>query len=247
MGTGKDEVRLRMWAYMEDRDIARFPRPVRGRIPNFVGAEEAARRAARLAAWRKAEVIKANPDSPQRPLRQLALEEGKRVYMAVPRLREARCFVALDPRRLRNVRAAASIKGAFRLGERVHPRDMRPVDLVAAGSVAVNRRGARVGKGGGYSDLEFALARHFRLVDDATPILTTVHACQVVEDDLPMDAHDAPVDLIVTPQETIHAGRAFPKPRGILWHLLTEAQIATIPVLRELRGASRPRDGRGKE
>ena len=31
------------------------------------------------------------------------------------------------------------------------------MDLVICGSVAVNRQGARVGKGGGFADLEFAL------------------------------------------------------------------------------------------
>ena len=57
------------------------------------------------------------------------------------------------------LREAATIGGAARLGEAVGPEALGRIDLVVAGSVAVNRRGARVGKGGGYSDLEFALAR----------------------------------------------------------------------------------------
>lgn len=234
----KAAIRQRIWSFMEETGIARFPRPVFDRIPNFVGAEEAAERAARSAAFRTADVIKANPDAPQAPLRRRALEEGRHLYMAVPRLREAKCFVALDPKRIRNVREAASIRGAFHYGEPVHPRDMRPVDLVVAGSVAVNRKGARIGKGGGYSDLEFALARQFRLVDEITPVLTTVHPCQILEEDLPMTEHDEPVDLIGTPDGVTHAKPSFPKPTGVLWHLLSKDQIFEIPILQELRRGS---------
>ena len=69
--------------------------------------------------WRAAKVIKRNPDAPQRYVRLRALREGKIVYMAVPRLREAKCFWELDPRRLRDLRAAASIQGAAKAGRAV--------------------------------------------------------------------------------------------------------------------------------
>ena len=154
----KQPIRDRIWTLMEERGAAAFP-GARGRIPNFVGASAAADRLATLDEWRRARVIKCNPDAPQRYVRLRALREGKVVYMALPRLREARCFWELDPRRLRDLRAAASIGGAAKMGRAVDPRDLPHIDLVVAGSVAVARSGARVGKGGGYSDLEFALPR----------------------------------------------------------------------------------------
>jgi len=46
-----------------------------------------------------------------------------------------------------------NFKGAFRFGFPVHPKEIPQIDLIVAGSVAVNRRGSRIGKGGGYSDL----------------------------------------------------------------------------------------------
>src|SRR5438552_894299 len=64
---------------------------------------------------------------------------GKVVYMAVPRLRQARCFWELDPRRLRDPPAAASIGGAAKAGRAVDPRALPHIDLVVAGSVAVSR------------------------------------------------------------------------------------------------------------
>src|SRR5205814_1381251 len=167
--------------------------------------------------WRRALTLKSNPDAPQRYVRLQALREGKIVYMAVPRLRERRCFWELDPRRLRDLATAATIAGASAVGKPIHPRDLPHIDLVIAGSVAVDRRGARVGKGGGYSDLEFALAAELGAVDARTTVATTVHDLQVLAAAIPMTAHDVPVDLIATPTRVLHARRVFARPRRIRW------------------------------
>ena len=64
--------------------------------------------------------MKANPDSAQLPVRQRALEDGKTVYMAVPRLAEPQPFFLLDPDHLADTpRKAASISGAARSARRV--------------------------------------------------------------------------------------------------------------------------------
>src|SRR5439155_804632 len=79
----------------------------------------------------------------------------KHVFMAVRRLGAAKCFLHLDPARLRGRLAkAATIAGAAALGRAVGPEALGHIDLIVAGSVAVDPRGARLGKGGGYSDLE---------------------------------------------------------------------------------------------
>src|ERR1051326_8589728 len=90
----KQEVRDHVWQALEEARVRRFP-GTRGRVPNFVGAERAAERLLELDVWKRAKVLKCNPDSPQRPVRLHALKEGKIVYMAVPRLRELRCFIEL--------------------------------------------------------------------------------------------------------------------------------------------------------
>ena len=72
--------------------------------------------------WQAAGTVKANPDSAQLPVRQRALEDGKTVYMAVPRLAEPEPFFALDPAHLSEPpRKAASIRGASRSARRVTP------------------------------------------------------------------------------------------------------------------------------
>ncbi|UCD93321.1 MAG: 5-formyltetrahydrofolate cyclo-ligase [Methanobacteriota archaeon] len=228
----KQEIREEIWKTMEERNIARFPRPVHGRIPNFVGAEEAAKKLTELTEWADARVIKSNPDSPQKPVRELALQDGKIVYMAVPRLKELECFVELDPRFLAsNASRASTIKGAFKYGRKIHPKNMKKVDLVIAGSVAVNEKGGRVGKGGGYSDLEFAIASHFNLVSEDTPIVTTVHPVQVVDLDIEMKDHDVPLSTIVTKSKTIKTHSELRKPAGILWQELDKQVYENIPVL----------------
>jgi 5-formyltetrahydrofolate cyclo-ligase len=88
-------------------------------------------------------VVKCNPDAPQLPVRALALKQGKRVFMAVPRLSDERCFLEVDPRRLAGPeRLAASIRGAGQLGKPTLRTDMPKIGLIVAGSVAVRRDGA---------------------------------------------------------------------------------------------------------
>jgi 5-formyltetrahydrofolate cyclo-ligase len=234
--SSKQLLRERIWALLERRRVGAFPLPLAGRIPNFTGATRAAERLAELPDWRRARRIKCNPDAPQRAVRLRALREGKDVYVAVPRLTEARCFLHLDPRRLRGRLAAAStIKGAAALGVPVTPRELPRIDLVVAGSVAVNRAGARVGKGGGYSDLEFALAAAHGAVGARTTVVTTVHDLQVVDGAIPMTGHDVPVDVIVTPTRVLRPGRTFRRPRRIDWTALTDEQVAAMPPVRALR------------
>jgi 5-formyltetrahydrofolate cyclo-ligase len=238
----KAALRRRVWELLVARHVARFPFPIDDRIPNFVGAESAAARAATLPEWQKARRLKCNPDAPQRPVRLRALQDGKVVFMAVPRLRASRCFIRLDPRRLGDrLPDAATIGGATKLGEAVGPDALDEIDLVVAGSVAVDATGRRLGKGGGYSDLEWALARDLGVVDGRTPVLTTVHELQVVRAAIPMTPHDVPVDLIVTPDRVIRPRNRHAKPRGIRWDELTAAQIAAMPPVAALRaGRTRP-------
>jgi len=231
----KQALRERIWRLLEERGVALFPGAF-GRIPNFRGREEAARHLRELPAWREARAIKCNPDAPQLPLRRAALAEGKVVYMAVPRLRQPACFLELDPHRLGTRAAqAATIGGAFRYGRPVHPWEVAAIDLVVCGSVAVNRRGARVGKGGGYSDLEWAILAQLGKIRPQAMVVTTVHPLQVVEDEIPMLPHDIPVDFIATPEGLIRCAGAYPRPRGIYWEFLPPEKVATVPVLQALR------------
>ena len=234
----KSALRDEVWDALTAARVARFP-GARNRISNFVGAEAAARRLRETAEWKRAETVKANPDSAQLPVRRAALEDGYTVYMAVPRLAGPEPFFLLDPDHLADPpRKAASIAGATRSARRVAVEELRPVDLVVTGCVAVGEDGRRLGKGGGFADLEFALAAAAGLIGPETVVVTTVHELQVrPAGAVPTAAHDAPVDLVVTPERVIDCrGRRGPRPTdGIRWSELTEEKIAAIPLLAALR------------
>jgi 5-formyltetrahydrofolate cyclo-ligase len=230
----KQALRERVWDELEASGDARFPFPPHGRIPNFAGAERAADRLASTEAWAAADAIKSNPDSPQRPVRKRALETGKTVYVAVPRLSDEDCFLRLDPAEIDDIDHATTIGGSSELGVQVGPKAMAPIDLIVSGSVAVTESGERVGKGEGYSDLEFAILRAFGLVDDDTTTVTTVHGLQVVDEAVPTTALDVPMDQIHTPERTIRTDSAGGKPSGIDWGALDDDRLEEIPILSRL-------------
>lgn len=192
----KQLLREKVWSEMERLRIAAFPLPCRGRIPNFVGAEAAAERLRQLKEWKKAKVIFVNPDSPQRKVRENALEDGKTLVVASPRLKKG--FMLIDPAKVKGKeRFASTIKGAFKFG--VRAQEFSKPDIVVEGSVAVDTRGHRLGKGHGYSDLEIQmLKRMFGRV----LVTTTVHDIQIVEE-VPFEEKDEKVSIIVTPTQVI--------------------------------------------
>ncbi len=229
----KRELRRERWAALREAKAARFP-GARGRIPNFTGAEAAAAQLASERLFRRAKTLKCNPDLPQRPVRYAALKAGKRLYLAVPRLRERKPFVLLDPARLdeKDLWRASSIQGAFELGRPVTLRQMRPVDLIVTGCVGVAPDGARLGKGGGFSDLEYALLREAGLASARTPVVTTVHPTQVLAaGEIPMTPHDVSVDGYALPDGFVRCAKRRRRPRGVLWDRLEAEKRAEIPVL----------------
>ncbi|ELZ07517.1 5-formyltetrahydrofolate cyclo-ligase [Natrialba aegyptia] len=259
----KEAVRERVWDDLEDSGVARFPFPPHGRIPNFENAAAAAARLADQPEWRAATTIKANPDAPQLPVRRQALRDGKTVYMAVPRLRDEKCFLKLDPDELEDYDAATTVSGSADHGQQVGPAAVDEIDLIVSGSVAVcidptpvstdddsgSVDGGRIGKGEGYSDLEFAILTELELVDEETPVATTVHERQLLAGDdaaaISFDEHDVPMDLIVTPErvrrpagqegenESENGTRA-ERPDGIDWSLLSAERREAMPVLDRL-------------
>ncbi len=234
----KDRLRSHIWELLHTQKAV-IRNPV-GHIPNFVGAEQAAERLAMLSIWQQAKAVKCNPDRPQFPVRLRALEDSKLLYMAVPRLTKSRCFVELRATDLLHqgiaLKDAATMRGALVYGKFVTFEEMQPIDLIVAGCVAVTRNGGRTGKGAGFADLELAMMVSFHLVRPDTPIVTTVHELQVVEaGQLPMQAHDWPLDWVITPEASIATHTPYPRPTGLDWDAIQPDQYRQIPILKHLR------------
>ncbi|WIA34178.1 hypothetical protein OEZ86_012536 [Tetradesmus obliquus] len=239
-GAWKWAIRKKMWDYMEENDIARFPRPVHHRIPNFVDAEKAAARLAQLPEFKAAAVVKVNPDTPQKMVRFEVLSSGKTLLTPQPRLRTG-FFSTLTAASFESnaIMEACTSAGVAKYGSPVGLQQQGlKVDMIVVGSSAVSRNGARLGKGEGFAELEYGILRWMGAIDENTPVVCTIHDCQLLEEEIDpaqMLEHDVPVDIIVTPTQVIRTNSGLPKPAGILWHKLSPQKLAQIRVLQRLK------------
>ncbi len=233
-------IRKRIWDLLEERNIARPPRPVHHRIPNFEGADRAAARLATLPEFINAKWIKVNPDTPQKGVRFRVLAEGKTLLTPQPRLRTG--FFSILRKDLLppsvEINEVTTSKGVAQYGTPVGLHEKYIVDLVIVGSTAVcPESGARVGKGEGFAELEWGILSLQGNLDVATTlVVTTVHDEQVVPmPEATLTKHDVPVDVIVTPTRIIRVPNRKPKPSGVFWDLLSTQKLAQIRVLQQLK------------
>jgi 5-formyltetrahydrofolate cyclo-ligase len=198
VGTAKKFLREEIWNKLETSGVARFPLPCYGRIPNFVGSDEAAKKVRLLKEWKEMCIVFVNPDYAQQKIREYALLDGKILVMASPRLKHG--YVVVDPKDVKGVESFAStIRGVFRYGKNVNAQGIPKPDLIVEGSVGVDMRGHRLGKGHGYGDVEIKTLKN---MFGAVPVLTTVHDMQVVKN-VPFEEKDEKVSIIVTPTKII--------------------------------------------
>ncbi|XP_046667746.1 methenyltetrahydrofolate synthase domain-containing protein isoform X2 [Homalodisca vitripennis] len=235
----KSMYRFKVWNLLENKDLVRFPRPCKGRIPNFVDCVVAAEKLSALDIFKKAEIIKVNIDKPQESVRFTVLEEGKTLLVPMPGLTDGLVMKVTPPRDASRplLRMACKRRGASDFGKPIDLNEKIQVDMIVLGSVAVSKEGHRIGKGEGFSDLEYAVMAACGTVTEDTVIVTTVHDEQIF-DKLPHELFqpfDVPVDFIVTPTQVIEVTPRLPKPKGILWNVLSDRRLQLIPMLKTLR------------
>lgn len=196
--TAKKLLREQIWKQLEVQGFAKFPLPCFGRIPNFAGSDIAAEKVRHLKEWKEAKVVFAGPDFAQQKVRECALRDGKTLVMASPRLKHG--YVVVNPAAVRGLEDFAStIRGAFKYGKTVSVQEIPKPGLIVEGSVAVDNQGNRLGKGGGYGDLEIKTLKE---IFGPIPVISTVHDIQVVET-VPFEEKDEKVSIIVTPTRIV--------------------------------------------
>jgi 5-formyltetrahydrofolate cyclo-ligase len=155
--------------------------------------------------------------------------------MPTPRISKG--FLLLNPKRIPSslYPVASTISGAFRYGEYVEPEEIPEVDLVVTGSTVVSIYGERLGKGEGYSELEYGILIEYGKLSPEVPIVTTVHDVQVINQHIPLEPWDFTVDYIYTPTKVLKSQGVRVRPKGILWDYLSEEKLREIPLLQKLK------------
>ncbi len=194
----KEKIRRRVWQSLEEKGLADFPRPCFGRIPNFVDSGTASSRIKELAEFRAARCVFCAPDFVLKRIREIVLEDGKVLAVALPHMVG---FAEISERK--KIREATTIKGFRRFGRPLRSK----VELFVQGSVAVDMLGNRLGKGRGYGDQEWAYLSDRGLISSDVKLITIVHEEQIVDDMMQlMGEHDKRVDYILTPSRIIETG-----------------------------------------
>jgi 5-formyltetrahydrofolate cyclo-ligase len=206
-------------------------------IPDFDGSERCTESIAELPEYRSARTVVVTPDNNLESFRARCLADGKRTLVCTYGL--TRGFVLLDGRALAagDRALAATLDGMERFGPALSYRELcaeGQVDLVVTGAAAVTREGVHFGKGHGYFDIEWALLAEIGLAGAATPVVASVHGCQVVAEHVPHAVFDATVDVIVTPEGIIRC-RPLTKPAGLYWERLPRDFADSRPYFAELR------------
>ena len=80
-------------------------------------------------------------------------------------------------------------------GRVLPPEEVERVDALLIPALAVDRGGRRLGQGGGWYD------RLLPLRTDGVRVFAMVHDDELVAGPLPTEAHDEPVDAVITPEE----------------------------------------------
>ncbi|XP_068586291.1 methenyltetrahydrofolate synthase domain-containing protein isoform X1 [Cebidichthys violaceus] len=237
-GATKWDIRQKVWDYIEDNNLANFPRPVHNRIPNFKGAFTACTKVSELQVFTQSTEVKVDPDKPLEGARLAVLQAEKTLLVPTPRLRTG-LFNKITPPEgasKEQLRICSSSQGVRDFSVPVDLDAKVKVDLVVVGSVAVSEKGLRIGKGEGFADMEYGMMACMGAVNESTVVVTIVHDCQVV--DIPeeiIESHDLTVDYILTPTRVIKTNNQFPKPLGIFWNKLNIEKLEKIPILKKLR------------
>ena len=192
MFSSKEHLRNYIW---EKLDGICFPKPY-GRIPNFFGAWRACSKIRNLDTYNSSNFFFSAPDGVLFRLREIILEDGKSLLVALPKMSE---FRLLD----KYIKPSIRIMAKF--GKHVKLSDLDgTLDFFVQGCVAVDLLGNRIGKGSGFGDKEYKILRKNKLINDNTLYVVVAHDVQVFDDfSYLCEGHDVKVDVILTPTRII--------------------------------------------
>ncbi len=200
----RERLRRRIWHLMENAGVLTFPLEVFGRVPNFVGAEQAAELLAQQPEFTQAKVVFVSSDHVLRRVRELVLEHGKVLAVSLPqRLISRNKCPLLQITERRAIKAAVKVDNFLRYGQ---PLSI-PVDLAVLSSVVVDRLGNRLTPRQEFGDRVWQMLVDSGFVHERTKIATIAHPLQFADDLAKwVTEKDVKAHLIVTPEEVVRVG-----------------------------------------
>eukprot|EP00092_Neocalanus_flemingeri_P025754 GFUD01027920.1.p1 GENE.GFUD01027920.1~~GFUD01027920.1.p1 ORF type:complete len:797 (+),score=235.16 GFUD01027920.1:136-2526(+) len=207
--------------------------PLPTRYPQFLGSDEAAKRAAALPEFISAGVVLVSQGVTV--MSDVVLQEGKMLVSPIPGLREEKVFQQLVRNELVEETEEGKKSPKY---QRLEVKEDLKIDLLVVGSMVVDKMGRRLGKKRERVGLEFVLGGQSL---KKVVVVTLVHDCQVVEEvpETMFSVQDVAVDIIVTPTKVIRIKNRMPKPDKILWSIVTKNMMENIPLLESTRKMDR--------
>lgn len=238
----KSEARKLVWEQLRHVALpdSRFHFDFNEFIPDFEGSDQATNRLCALDIYQSAEVVFITPDNCLEQLRTRAIRDRKAQIISTYGIQ--RGLVELLPGDVApGLESYAGLLDVMeKIGRYVSLAELRErhdrIDLLVTGGSAVSTTGMRFGKGHGFFDLEWAFLYEIGLVSVETPVVAFVHDCQVVDLELAANPFDTLCDAIVTPTRVIWVDEPRKPTQGVLWDMLEEGMLASIPPLQELKG-----------
>lgn len=233
----KTDIREKIWNFMDKNQISPVYSPF-GKIPNFKDADTAGHLLTTLDVFKTATNIKVDPDKPLQAARFAVLKSGKTLLVPTPRHRPGLLtkFALPENSDDETLLKCASRQGAAEHSVHIELDEPIKIDLLVVGCVAVSPKGWRIGKGSGFSDLEYAMLVSNGALSPSVPVVAIVHDSQIVDlAESLFDVHDVAVDYIVTPTRVVQCSGAKPRPAGINWPLLAPERLDRLQILKRLR------------
>ncbi|MBD3235942.1 MAG: hypothetical protein GF330_04505 [Candidatus Eisenbacteria bacterium] len=230
----KAQIRSQVWDRLRRHAIVRAP-GVYGHTPRFRGASASAARLRDTDIWRAAQRVLVLSERVLEAVRAAALADGKQLLIPDLRRIEPGWVQEIAPAGLDDSAAAqVAREGALPRAAYLRGREVKRVDLMVIGAVAVSGDGDRVGKGRGEADLVYALGRERGFLGAETPVAVVVHDLQVVEGIAAREPTDLPIDLIATPEQTVMVDTLLMRPKGLHPSMITPERLSDFPGLRAI-------------
>ncbi len=187
----------------------------------------------RISSYHHCKIVFISPAPILAQIRINALLDGKDLIMPGPSLEQGFYLLKAFSVPFKELVIATSFKGLTKYGTLISHSQLESlgIDYLVSDAVAVDRSGNRLGDGQGFFDLSCAILNHYQALSKDVRVLAVVDDMKrLVDEELPNDTWDVPVQGVVCPDGFVEFGGNFIAPQ-IDWQCLPIKRIRKISLL----------------